>query len=46
MSKLGTLQIASIAVASILVAYASAAPFVSAEGVAGQVLPDMQRGRR
>ena len=42
MSKLGRLQIASIAVASILAAYAAAASFVSAEGVAGQALPEMQ----
>ena len=42
MSKLGRLQIASIAVASILAAYAAAASFVSAEGVAGKALPEMQ----
>lgn len=40
MSKLGRWQIASIAVASILAAYAAAASFASAG--AGQVLPEMQ----
>jgi type VI secretion system secreted protein Hcp len=38
MSKLGRLQIASIAVASILAAYAAAASFAAA----GQALPEMQ----